>query len=80
MLNGRIAFTNPRTFVAIGGGVLGFALQDAARAAHVLALLTSSRFLSPLARPFGERRISRRGFAQSMQVGQALRRKGKTNP
>jgi hypothetical protein len=32
-----------RTFVAAAGVVLGFALQDAARAAQVLALLTSSR-------------------------------------
>ena len=47
-----------------GGVVLGFALQEAARAAQVLASLTSFRSCLRLEYVFGERRISRSGFAQ----------------
>jgi hypothetical protein len=46
------------------GVVLGFALQEAARAAQVLALLTSFRSCLRLDYVLGEKRISRSGFAQ----------------
>jgi hypothetical protein len=68
-----------RTFVATGGVVLGFALQDAARAAQVQALLTSSRFRLRPNYFAGEMRISSRGL-QGERERQAPRRKGKTTP
>src|SRR6266436_5075667 len=57
-LRQKKTLTTTRRFVAAGGVVLGFALQDATRASQLLASLTSSRFCLRFVGFLRERRIS----------------------
>ena len=60
----RIFLSSMRNICEHGSVVLGFALQEAARAAQVPALPTPSRLRLRLEASFRERRLSKRGFAQ----------------